>query len=398
MRVRLIATILIATTVAALIPAVASASPTGTSSSTGGSVAAVSWGSGRVDLFATGADGQLYHNWGTDAGSWLPNLNQWESLGGNIVGDPVAASWGPGRLDVFVVGTDDAIYHKAWTGSAWAPSRTDWDYLGGATDEQPSVVSWGKNRLDLFVRGMNGAIYHKAWTGSGWAPSRTDWDNLGGSMPNTFTIAGDWAPAAASFGVNRLSVFARAADGGMSFKAWNGTSWQPPGTDWESHGGGVVGVPTATAWGYNRVDLFAAGYDGEIYHQAWGGSWLPSMTTWDNLGGQARGNLDGTTLSSPCVASWGGGRLDTFVTGADGAIYHKAWDGSTWRPSTTGWESLGGSTRGNPSVVAQSTNSLDLFAVATDGSVLHKAWRGSGWLPSRTDWESLGGSIAVPVS
>jgi hypothetical protein len=28
--------------------------------------------------------------------------------------------------------------------------------------------------------------------------------------------------------------------------------------------------------------------------------------------------------------------------GTDGAMYHKAWDGSRWHPSTLDWERLGG--------------------------------------------------------
>jgi len=33
-------------------------------------------------------------------------------------------SWGPNRLDVFAVGTDGALYHKWWNGSSWGPSLT----------------------------------------------------------------------------------------------------------------------------------------------------------------------------------------------------------------------------------------------------------------------------------
>jgi hypothetical protein len=46
--------------------------------------------------------------------------------------------------------------------------------------------------------------------------------------------------------------------------------------------------------------------------------------------------------SPPAVASWGENRLDIFGLGMDGAMYHKAWDGTAWKPSLTGWESLGG--------------------------------------------------------
>ncbi len=43
--------------------------------------------------------------------------------------------------------------------------------------------------------------------------------------------------------------------------------------------------------------------------------------------------------AGPVVAS-APGRLDVFVEGTDSGIYHKAWDGSAWQPSTTDYESL----------------------------------------------------------
>ncbi|HLI71707.1 MAG TPA: hypothetical protein VKV19_18270 [Ktedonobacteraceae bacterium] len=40
------------------------------------------------------------------------------------------------------------------------------------------------------------------------------------------------------------------------------------------------------------------------------------------------------------VTSWGPNRLDIFDIGTDSAMYHRAWDGSAWYPSS--WENLGG--------------------------------------------------------
>ncbi|GCF11255.1 hypothetical protein [Dictyobacter arantiisoli] len=42
------------------------------------------------------------------------------------------------------------------------------------------------------------------------------------------------------------------------------------------------------------------------------------------------------------VTTWSPHRLDIFGLGTDNAMYHKAWNGSRWFPSLTGWENLGG--------------------------------------------------------
>jgi hypothetical protein len=42
------------------------------------------------------------------------------------------------------------------------------------------------------------------------------------------------------------------------------------------------------------------------------------------------------------VVAWGPDRLDLFVTGTNGALFHKWWDGSAWGPSVSGYETLGG--------------------------------------------------------
>ncbi len=49
-----------------------------------------------------------------------------------------------------------------------------------------------------------------------------------------------------------------------------------------------------------------------------------------------------TPTAGSWIASWGQNRLDIFGLGLDGAMYHKAWDGTAWRPSINDWERLGG--------------------------------------------------------
>jgi hypothetical protein len=80
-----------------------------------GSPAACSWGPDRIDVFARGADGGLWHRWYEPAG-W----QDWERLPVSIASDPAATSWGPNRIDVFGRGQDGQLVHAAWDGSSWS--------------------------------------------------------------------------------------------------------------------------------------------------------------------------------------------------------------------------------------------------------------------------------------
>ena len=133
------------------------------------SIAVVSWGPGRLDIFGLGTDRSVSHKAWTGS-AWQAG---WENLGGTFNSPPAVAAWGPNRLDVFGLGPNNAIYNKAWIGNAW----TDWENRGGTFNSRPAVVAWGPNRLDVFGLGTNNAMYHKAWTGSAW---QANWENLGG--------------------------------------------------------------------------------------------------------------------------------------------------------------------------------------------------------------------------
>ena len=87
--------------------------------------------------------------------------------------------------------------------------------------------------------------------------------------------------------------------------------------------------------------------------QAWAG--------WESLGG-------GLT-SAPAASSWSRGRLDTFVRGADNALWHKSYE-TGW----SGWKSLGGSLTSAPAAVSWGPNRIDVFGRGTDNAMWHKWW------------------------
>ena len=136
--------------------------------------AITSWGPGRLDLFmhATRYDGAiaLLHAWRTSDDDEFT----WEELGtGLMQGSPAAVSWGWGRIDVFARGGGSDLSHKYFGGGRW--SR--WETLGGYITASPAVVSTGPQQLSVYVRGGDGALYHR-WFGNGWF----GWDYLGGYL------------------------------------------------------------------------------------------------------------------------------------------------------------------------------------------------------------------------
>jgi hypothetical protein len=137
--------------------------------------------------------------------------------------------------------------------------------LGGVLTSAPAAESWGPNRIDVIVRGTNNAVWHKRW-----APGWSGWSSLGGIATSD--------PAICSWGTNRLDVFVRGTDNALWHKWWNGSSW----SGWESLGGVLSSAPAAVSWGPNRIDVFVRGTDNALWHKWWNGS---SWSGWESLGG-----------------------------------------------------------------------------------------------------------------
>jgi hypothetical protein len=328
-----------------------------------------------LHIFGVGTDNQMWHQvWNGYA--WTG----WEGLGGVFTSAPAAASWGQDRVDVFAVGADKQMYHKGWSGdgvtNSWSPSQTTWDALGGVFAGAPAVASWGQNRLDVFAIGMNTEMYHASYDGNQWSA----WESLGGGFTST--------PAVVSWGAGRLDVFALGLNQQMYHKAWSG-GWLPTQTDWEPLGGVFLSAPAVASWGPDRLDIFAIGTNNQMYHKAWGGNgWLPAAEAWDKLGGSFG--------SAPAVTSWGQNRLDVVGLDNNNQMFHKAWTGSAWSPAGTGWEAEGGTFTSAPAIASWSANRLDVVGLGTNFGVYHKASNSAGVLPAQADWGNLYGVFRLP--
>jgi hypothetical protein len=245
------------------------------------------WSSNRLDAFARGTDGQLWHRWWTGT-QW----SAWEPLGGQLFPGtgPAVASWAPGRLDVFVEGTDRQLWHRAYDSLGWHP----WEALGGVLASGPAASSWGPGRLDIVVEGTNQAVWHK-WYAGAWS----GWQSLGGQATSNPALT-SWAPG-------RVDAFVRGTDNQLYHAWYAGGVWR----GWEALGGGLTTGPAATSPGPGLIDVAAVGTGNVPERLPYNGGWQ----IWQPLGG--------ATSQSPSVAPFRGGE-DVFVTGTDGGLWFGA--------------------------------------------------------------------------
>jgi hypothetical protein len=143
-------------------------------------------------------------------------------------------------------------------------------------------------------------------------------------------------------------------------------------SQWSSLGGQMGSDADASSWSSNRLDVFVRGTDGALWHRWWSGA---AWSAWESLGGAIQGN--------PAAISWGPGRIDVFARGIDNQLWHKWFNGS-W----SGWEPLGGVLSSAPDASSWGSGRLDVFARGTDGAIWHK-WLNGSW----SGWQSLGGTI-----
>jgi hypothetical protein len=278
----------------------------------------------------------------------------------------VPGNWPIGAWDLYSVMN---YCNPQWNGSGNL-SATDvygaqltygipWHSLGGRFYSGPAVASWGVNRLDVFARGTDNALWHKAWVGTGWS----EWYPRGGLVLSD--------PAAVSWGPNRIDVVALGERAAIHHKAWTGTEWSP----WSSLGGRFTSGPAIASWGEGRLDVFARGGDNALWHKAW-----------INTGWYGWFSLGGGLASDPAAVSWGPNRIDVVVRGTDNAIWHRAWTGTEWSP----WSSLGGIFTEAPSIASRGPYQLHVFGRGTDRKLWLNVWSGGSW----SGWQLLGGELA----
>jgi hypothetical protein len=125
----------------------------------------VAWGPNRLDIVL--ADVQACSVWHR---SWSgAGWSGWEAHlpppGAGVASDPVVVSWSPGRLDLFAIGSGGTLWHESLSGgwSGWEDQGKPAAGLSG----RAAAVSWSAGRLDVFMHDGSGRDYHNWWQGTG---------------------------------------------------------------------------------------------------------------------------------------------------------------------------------------------------------------------------------------
>jgi phosphatidylserine/phosphatidylglycerophosphate/cardiolipin synthase-like enzyme len=335
-------------------------------------------GDGRIEVFAHGMDDRLHHIYQiTPNDGWA----DWESLSTDnyplptqAVGNPTVGINQDGRLEVFVRGADQNLYHiwKLSPSGDWSNWEPFSDDLGRRTLGDASVLLAGDGRLEVFVRGDDNVLYHK-WQvapNDGWS----EWE----SFSHEYRNLGTEVVGAVAVGINedgRLEVFARGGDH-VLYHIWK---LSPSGewSEWNSISGdlgrAVADDPAVALAGDGRLELFVLGDDGVLYHR-WQTAPNDDWSDWESF---SRNYRDiGTGVVGVAAVGLDQDRcLDVVARGADGALHHirKLDPSGEW----SDWQSmqgLSGAPQSDPSIVANADGRLEAFVLGADGGLYH-SWQ-----------------------
>jgi hypothetical protein len=259
---------------------------------------------------AVGGDGGLYALPQHDGGG------SWTSFGGSLFPSPaVGVDSSTGVQAVFAVGTDNILQSFSdqygvggWTshpGVSLRPSPAAAQSVTNAPNPQ--------GRYEVFAVGNDGALWHTFQTAVGNGYS--DWVSFG--APPSGPLSG--SPVIAPSQDGRLEVFVVGSDGAL----WH--IWQPGPPDvwssWFSHGaasgGAITGSPALLMDAFGKLELLVVGADGAL----WQINQVAPSDGWSDW--FSHGQPPGVALTgSPTLTSSNDGRLELFVIGADGALWH----------------------------------------------------------------------------
>jgi hypothetical protein len=196
---------------------------------------------GRLEVFVSEYFGALWHIWQLPAGGWSNWTSHGSPPGIRLRGDkaPAIAADSEGRLELFAVGEDGALWHiwqtapsGGWSGwtTHGTPPATNFIESGG-----PAVAASADGRLELFIPGADSQLWHinQLSPSGGWC----QWYSHGAPPPTPAAPdLGLWGqtPAVALNSQGRLELFAIATDGSLC-QIWQ-TAPNEGWSTWLTHG------------------------------------------------------------------------------------------------------------------------------------------------------------------
>jgi hypothetical protein len=344
-------------------------------------LAAASNHDGHLEVFAVGADGAVWHTWQTAPnGPWFPG---WASFGqpeGVSFASPIQGvihveQNQDGRLEVFVTGDDGNMWH-IWQVARDANWTDQWDNLGrpdglAAAGFNQALVRNVHDELEVFVSNPDtGEIWsiRQQVPNGGWV---ANWQSLDAPAPGLSSY--DVVRSGAATDLGWTEVVAVGGDGAIWHNArsfvsefwvgWSIIASPPPGAS--------LGTVEALRKNQDsRLELTCSGANGDYWHtwqnappdpDNWNGSW-------DNFGQPPGGTGGGFDMQLDAM-----GQLEGFTWGEDFFLYrirqaapNNGW--VTWAAISRNVSIFGG-----PVLVAgQNENgTLDVFTHGDGGAIWH---------------------------
>ena len=336
---------------------------------------------GRIELFAVGNTGYLYHNYQTNVNS---GFSGWTAISTNnhwsTYCQPAVHHNSIGQLEVFIPGTNGVINH-VWENTAG--NSTSWSgftLISGINVDQTAKLATGKDQNGgsyVYVVGTNGPLYesYQSSPGSAWS----SWTNLGG----TWDPDCDIAALSAADGTQEILMigytgdlyenYQTAPNGGL--KGWTVTTTNT----WAT-----TARIAATLDQVNKVNVFVIGPGpGSPLYHTWqtGTNSSSSWNSWSSIGGSWEQDARPAALRNQ------NGDPAVFLINSSGNMYVN--QGPNW----SGWGDLGGSFPQNAQTITSINQNayLDVFAVATSAAMQY-AIQHTLNTTNFNSFQSLGGS------
>jgi hypothetical protein len=283
-----------------------------------------------IDVFAVGADGKV--RWRQYDAGW----SSWQLLPGaeTIVSDVDVTEVGLSTYDVYGVGASGKVVHSHWGNGNWQTVWEDFSFsepnvsppLYGVAATLPGLSQPSPVTAWLFASGANGGLWSRnANVASVWGSWQTEQGSLSSAPDAVSRPAMSWVVARGASPTDVL--INKNATNGDTFASWSGFTALP-----HLAGGTAFSYgPCITAWSDTRLDVIApGGAAASLWHTSSTDGGATFSATWDDWGGGP------AIVSSPDCVSWGNGRIDVVVVGADGHVWRRGYE-----TALTAWEDLG---------------------------------------------------------